>query len=276
MMPFEIQAHRGARSLYPENTIPAFVGAVEIGCPVIELDLVVSRDHRLVVAHDPWIDVGAEGAEGARDAGEAAPLRRYCYSMDYRQIASFDCGAVSPGFPLQRRINACRPTLPEVFDTVERHLRQLGRSGGMMYNLEVKSWPKMSGIAHPPPGIYAALVIADILESGLASRIRLQSFDSSILIEARKRLPDLTYGLLVEDPTVFGAFPGVPGFVPAYVNPHHTLLDRQLVCKLHDAGAKVIAWTVNSKDEMIRMRQIGADGIITDYPELALSLKELA
>ncbi|HWR02009.1 MAG TPA: glycerophosphodiester phosphodiesterase family protein [Chlorobaculum sp.] len=265
-MTFEIQAHRGARAFYPENTLQAFCKAADLGCRVIELDLVPSKDHRIVVAHDPWVLSSSDTEPSAR---------RYLYSMDYDQIAHLDCGAVSPDFPFQSRIRAVRPTLSEVFRTVEEHLCRIGRQSGMVYNLEVKSWPERDGEAHPGPADYAALVIRDIAASGLNGRIRLQSFDDRILYEAKRILPGLCYGLLVEDQAFFDSFPGRPGFIPDFVNPRLDLVDERLISRLHGFGTKVVVWTVNSTEEMVRMKRLGADGIITDHPEIALSMPDL-
>ena len=266
VMNFEIQAHRGARAFYPENTLQAFCKAADLGCRVIELDLVPSKDHRIIVAHDPW-------ALSSPDT--ETPSRRYLYSMDYDEIARLDCGAVSPDFPFQTRIRAVRPTLSEVFRTVEEHLCRIGRQSEMVYNLEVKSWPERDGQAHPDPAAYAALVIRDIAASGIEGRVRLQSFDDRILTEAKNVLPGLCYGLLVEDPIVLDSFPARPGFIPDYVSPQLDLVDESLISRLHGFGTKVVVWTVNSPEEMVRMKRLGADGVITDHPEIALFLPEL-
>ncbi|RXK87697.1 glycerophosphodiester phosphodiesterase [Chlorobaculum sp. 24CR] len=262
-MTFEIQAHRGARAFYPENTLQAFCKAVDLGCCVIELDLNVSRDLRLVVAHDPRVLAGGSSM-------------RSLYAMSYDEVALLDCGDPSPDFPLQQRVSAVRPELREVFRAVEARLRRAGRPGGMIYNLEVKSWPKLDGVAHPPPEEYASLVIRQIAASGLERRVRIQSFDARILAEAKRLSPDLCYGLLVEDRAALDAFPECPGFVPEYVNPRLDLVDESLVSRLHSLGAKVLAWTVNRPEDMLRMKRFGVDGLITDHPEIALHLPGLA
>ncbi|NTV02352.1 MAG: glycerophosphodiester phosphodiesterase [Chlorobiaceae bacterium] len=265
-MPFEIQAHRGARAFYPENTIQAFCKAADLGCRVVELDLVASKDHRILVSHDPWITAVLDGH----------PLRRLFYAMEYREIALLDCGTPSPDFPQQQRIEAFRPLLSEVFREVESHLCRIGLPGGMVYNLEVKSRAGLEGVAFPPPGEYAALVVEEIRESGLAGRVRLQSFDPRVVAEARRLMPELCFGLLVEELSALDGFPESTGFVPSYVNPHVSLVDGPLVDKLHRYGAKVVVWTVNDPEEMIRMRRLGVDGLITDHPETALHLPELS
>ncbi|NTW55361.1 MAG: glycerophosphodiester phosphodiesterase [Chlorobaculum sp.] len=264
-MTFEIQAHRGARAFYPENTLQAFCKAADLGCRVIELDLNVSRDLRLVVSHDPWVNLPDGDGTSKRDL----------YAMHYAEIARIDCGEPSPDFPLQQRVVAVRPELAEVFRAVEAHLRDAGCAGAMIYNLEVKSWPERDGVAHPPPEEYAALVIREIAASGLEHRIRLQSFDARIVAAAKRIAPELCYGLLVEDRAAFDSFPARPGFVPEYVNPRLDLVDEALVSWLHGLGAKVVVWTVNRPDDMLRMKRIGADGLISDHPEIALHLPGL-
>ncbi|HHE31781.1 MAG TPA: glycerophosphodiester phosphodiesterase [Chlorobaculum parvum] len=265
-MTIEIQAHRGARAFFAENTLQAFCKAADLGCCVIELDLCVSRDRRIVVSHDPWIETNSVGG----------PARHWLYSMNSDEIARFDCGVASPRFPLQQGVMAARPLLPEVFATVEAHLQRIGCPDAMIYNLEVKSWPDRDGIAHPSPAEYAALVLRDIAASGIEKRIRLQSFDERILSEAKALRPELIFGLLVEEPAVFDSFPERLGFVPEYVNPRFDLVDEALVERLHALGAKVVAWTVNAPEAMLRMRRLGVDGIITDHPEIALHLPGLA
>ena len=264
-MTFEIQAHRGARAFFPENTLQAFRKAADLGCRVIELDLNVSRDLRLVVSHDPWVNV---------PSGEGS-AKRFFYSMNFEEISRFGCGEPSPDFPRQQRVEAVRPELAEVFRAVEAHLRDAGRPGEMTYNLEVKSWPERDGEAHPPPIEYAALVLREIAASGLERRARLQSFDARIVAEAKRLMPDLCYGLLVENRAAFGSFPASPGFVPEYVNPRYDLVDEALVSWLHGLGAKVVVWTVNRPEEMLRMKRLGVDGLITDHPEIALHLPGL-
>lgn len=265
-MIFEIQAHRGARAFYPENTLQAFCKAADMGCRVIELDLVVSRDLHVVVSHDPWISCSSAD-------GMSAPT---IFSMSLEEIARFDCGAVSPAFPLQQSVRAVRPLLSEVFRTVEALLCGLGRPGAMIYNLEVKSWPEQVGRFHPDAREYAALVLREIAGSGLENRIRLQSFDDRLLREAWLLNPALCYGLLVDTIAILDDFPDRPGFVPEYVNPRFDLVDAALVSRLHALGAKVVAWTVNRPEEALAMKRSGLDGIITDHPELFMNMPGLA
>jgi glycerophosphoryl diester phosphodiesterase len=158
---------------------------------------------------------------------------------------------------------------------VESHLAKIGGAPAMIYNIEVKSWPRKDGVFHPEPCSYAQLLNAAIEGSGLAARIRLQSFDYRIVRELWKLSPEWCYGLLVDDLAGIGASLKGLGFAPAFLNPHYTLVDESLVHSLHEQGLRVIPWTVNDIDDMLLMKHSGVDGIITDHPEVALNLPGL-
>ena len=89
---FDLQGHRGARGLLPENTIPAFLLAVELGVTTVELDVVVTRDRRLVASHDPWFDPRICSPPDGRPVAEADRERLAIYRLDYDDVAAFDCG----------------------------------------------------------------------------------------------------------------------------------------------------------------------------------------
>ncbi len=243
-MCFEIQAHRGARLFFPENTLQAFLKAADLGVRVVELDLVVSKDHKIVVSHDPWLS-GPLGSDR---------LQYFLYDMTYSDIATF------------------KPLLSIIFTKVEAYMASEGMHGKMIYNLEIKSWPDKDGIYHPTPDRYASLVLRVAEDAGLSSRVRIQSFDYRVIREAWKLNSQLCYGLLIEEMKHMERFLPVLGFLPLYVNPHFSLVNRELTEYLHAKQIRMIPWTVNSREDMLKMKRIGAEGIITDYPELALAL----
>lgn len=273
-MRFEIHAHRGARSFFPENTLPAFLKAVELGVDAIELDLCVSRDKKLVVSHDPFMTPGRciDPSGFPVTAGDRDRYR--LYSMASTDIVRFDCGSVSGDFPGQRRVRAHKPLLEEVLGAVEGRLSEMNRPKGIRYNLEVKSWARGDGVLHPEPEEYACLV-CDLLErAGVALRAIVQSFDARILREVSRIAQDPALGLLVRgDGDVKAALDGL-GFVPDYLNPRYSLVSRELVESLHALGVRVVPWTVNDFSEMRELVGMGVDGIITDVPEVALGLRD--
>ena len=270
-MVFEIQAHRGARSFFPENTIQAFCKAADLGVRVVELDLVVSKDHEIVVSHDPWLS-GPHCSDPHGNPLSPEDRQQYLYDMAYRDIATYDCGLPHPSFTLQQRIVSSKPLLSMVFTRVDAWMASLGMEGRMIYNLEIKSWPDKDGIFHPAPDCYAALVVRLVEASGLSDRVRIQSFDYRVVREAWKLNPQLCYGLLIEESQNMDQVLRTLGFLPHYVNPHFALVDCTLAEYLHAQSIRMIPWTVNRKEDMLAMKHRGADGIITDYPELAFSL----
>lgn len=274
-MHFEIQAHRGARAFFPENTVQAFCKAADLGVRVIELDLLVTGDHQLVVSHDPWIGAPHCTVPDGRPLEEKDRECFCLYNMPYAEISAFGCGLPDPHFPQQQGIEACKPLLSDVFRQVDAHMLARRLPGRMIFNIELKSWPGRDKELHPPPEVYAFLVVEEIRRSAMASRVRVQSFDGRLIREVRRRYPELCYGLLVDEESRFGNFTVETGFVPAYVNPYFSLLSPELLERLHSEGVRVVPWTVNTPEDMLRLKCMGADGIITDHPELALQLKEL-
>ncbi|HCD36538.1 glycerophosphodiester phosphodiesterase [Chlorobium phaeovibrioides] len=258
--PFEVQAHRGGRLFFPENTLQAFCSAADLGFRVVELDLHVSRDRRIVVAHDPLLPSG-------KNLKGSGCSRQRIFSLTYSRIAGYDCGMPHPDFPLQQRIAAAPPLLSDVFACVEGHMADSGSGGEMVYNLEIKSWPQRDGIFHPPPRDYAALVLGVVRDAGMLHRVRLQSFDLRVVREVYRQAPDAACGLLAEKASSIRPALRRLGFTPRWLNPHSTLATRRLVRQLHARGMRVIPWTVNTPEEASRLRAIGADGIITDVAD---------
>ena len=271
-MAFEIQAHRGGRALFPENTLQAFCHAASLGIRVLELDILVSKDHQIVVSHDPWLSAPLCSDPHGQPLSLEDRFRYLLYEMRYADIASFDCGLPHPSFPGQVPVAAFKPLLSVVFSEVDSYMASACMKGRMIYNLEIKSWPDKDGLLHPPPDRYAALVVRLVEEAGLSARVRIQSFDGRVVREAWRLSPRICYGLLIDKPKNIGLLLPHLGFLPRYVNPHFSLVDREMAEALHEQGIGMIPWTVNRREEMLAMKQIGADGIITDYPERAISL----
>ncbi|NTW83307.1 MAG: glycerophosphodiester phosphodiesterase [Chlorobiaceae bacterium] len=271
-MTFEIQAHRGARSFFPENTIQAFCKAADLGITVIELDLVVSKDLEILVSHDPWLSGPLCSDPDGNPLGEEDRTRFVIYDMPYSEIISFDCGRPHPAFPGQQKIVSSKPLLSDVFRQVDDYMKQSGLTGKMIFNLEIKSLPQYDGLYHPAPLEFAMLVVRLVEDAGFQERVRIQSFDYRVVRDAWKLTSGLCYGVLISDQSNIAPFLQELGFVPHYLNPHHTLVDRKMVDGLHALGIKVIPWTVNREEDMLAMNRIGTDGFITDYPEKALTL----
>ncbi|MEM1042319.1 MAG: glycerophosphodiester phosphodiesterase family protein [Bacteroidota bacterium] len=270
---FDVQGHRGARGLAPENTIPAFRRALDLGVTTLELDTVVSADRVVVVSHDPTMSpvfcAHPDGRPVAPD--EEITL----FGLPYAEIARFDCGSrLTPRFPEQVLQPAAKPTLAEVVRFAEAYAHEHGRPP-VFYNVETKSTPEGDGRLHPPPGEFVRLLWEVVKTEGIAERFTLQSFDVRTLQEVRSLSLPVRLALLVEDT---GRSPekslhsglGALGFVPDIYSPDFRLVNEAVVAAAREAGMLVIPWTVNEVGDMERLRALGVDGLITDYPDRAL------
>lgn len=265
----DVQGHRGCRGLMPENSLPAFLHAIDLGVTTLEMDVVLSGDGQVVVSHEPWFSPEfCLDPQGKPLDAEGAPERYNLYRMDYAQIRSYDCGSKPHArFPGQRLQPTHKPTLDEVLLACEAHSR-----GKIRYNVEVKCSPEQVGIFHPDIDTFTRLVIEALEARGVQERCTLQSFAPDCLRAARRLRPQLTLALLVEsepDPTVAL---GNLGFDTPIYSPHYQLLDAKRIEELHRRGLKVIPWTVNDTKDMEQLVGWGVDGIITDYPDRLLEL----
>jgi glycerophosphoryl diester phosphodiesterase len=274
---FDVQGHRGARGLAPENTLPAFRRALELGVTTLEMDTVVSADEQVVVSHDPWFSsvfcAHPSGAPVRPD--EEADLR--IFAMPYARVARFDCGSRGhPDFPRQERQAAIKPLLRDVIRMAEAYAHRHGRPPAF-YNVETKSTPDGDGTLHPEPEAFVELLWEVVAREGVADRLTLQSFDVRTLQAARQMRLPIRLSLLVAD-TGRGLGESLRegvralGFAPHVYSPDFRLVDAAAVERAHADGMAVIPWTINVWDEMERLQALGVDGLITDYPDLGMRL----
>ena len=189
---FDVQGHRGARGLLPENTLPAFARALALGVTTLELDLAVSADRELVVSHEPWMSAEICRLPDGRPIRPDEEQDFKLFEMDYAEIAAFDCGSAGhPRFPEQRAQPARKPLLREVFALGEAYAAETGRP--VFYNVETKTQPERDGRFHPEPEPFVRLIAAEANRAGTGHRTTLQSFDVRTL-QAAARL-DLAFRL---------------------------------------------------------------------------------
>jgi glycerophosphoryl diester phosphodiesterase len=270
---FDLQGHRGARGLAPENTIPAFLKALEYPVTTLELDVVITADHQVVVSHEPWLN-----ALICLDAnGERIPLEKQkefnIYTMTLDEVQQCDCGRIgNPGFPEQVMQATVKPSLAQVFQIVEAYLEQEGRAQ-VRYNIEIKSSTAEDGVFHPNIELFSKLVFDVIENSGVhLNRILIQSFDFRVLKLWNEVYPDYHLAALVSNRDGWVKNIEQLGFTPAVYSPYYKFLSASDVAELHQAGMLVVPWTVNTTEEMRELLEWGVDGIITDYPDRAVVL----
>lgn len=272
--PFDIQGHRGARGLAPENTLVAFKLALELGVTTLELDTVISADHEVVVSHDPWMSSRICSRPDGIPISEEEEQAYLIYEMPYAEVARFDCGKRGhPDFPRQEPQAAIKPLLRDVIAFAEHYVRELGRSP-VRYNVETKSWPDGDRRLHPPPDTFVELIRKEVEEAGISDRFTLQSFDVRTLRVARQLDLPFQLSLLIapgsnSPESHLRAGLKALGFIPDIYSPDFHLVTDIVVQAAQAEGAWVIPWTVNEAEDMLRLQDLGVDGLITDYPDVA-------
>ena len=264
------QGHRGCRGLMPENTMPAFLKAVELGVSTLEFDIVISADRQIVVSHEPWMShvicSHPDGKPVTRSEGKKLNL----YKMDYNSIQQFDCGQRgNPDFPSQQQVKSVKPTLKLVVRSVERFSKE-NKYIQPKFNIEIKSTPKWYKTYTPEPKDFVGLVLTEVQRLGIENQVTLQSFDINVL-EELNRQPERQFMIsyLVKNGKNPVTNLAKLTFKPDIYSPFYKKLKEEFVKEAHDLGMKIIPWTVNTVEEMNQLISWGIDGIITDYPDLA-------
>jgi glycerophosphoryl diester phosphodiesterase len=288
-MAFDLQGHRGARGLEPENTLAAFRTALAIGVTTLELDLAMTKDGVLVISHDRRLNPDHTRGPDGKFLDAVGPA---IHSLTLAEVKRYDVGRLKPGtayaaaFPEQRGMDGVRiPALTELFDLVHREGAEHVR-----FNIETKLTPT-SGNETPDPETFTAAFVAAVREAGLNARVSLQSFDWRTLVVAHRVAPEIERICLTMDGGTGdtlqrgreGPSPWTAGFdiddfggsTPRLVaaagcpvwSPLFRDLTPQALAESKSLALKVIPWTVNERAEMARLIALGVDGLITDYPD---------
>ncbi|MDT4895147.1 MAG: glycerophosphoryl diester phosphodiesterase [Acidobacteriota bacterium] len=242
----EVIAHRGGGGQWPEETIFAFEQSLKIGVDVLEMDVHKTADDVLVLMHNKTIDQTTDGT------GLIAELK-------YDEIKELDAAA---RWPALRGTGIRVPSLREVFETFQ--------SRDVRMNIEIKQ-KEPSLVAH-----FGKL----IRDYEMTERVLVASGWNSVLHEFRRECPEVATSASVLEIAEFQALSRI--FDWDYrpntdaIQWHSKLIlpviTQRFVDKAHSLNLKVHAWTVNEPQEMERMRALGVDGIITDYPQTLLQL----
>jgi glycerophosphoryl diester phosphodiesterase len=281
---FELQGHRGARGLAPENTLAAFDVALALGVDTLELDTVVSADDVVVISHDPTLNPNfTRASDGNYVDAPGTPVR----SLKFADVQRFDVGRLRPGtryaqtYPEQRPADGERmPSLAQLFELVQ----QRGATG-VRFNIETKLNPLRPELA-PEPEAFARAVLDVARRHGALGRITLQSFDWRTLAAAQRLAPEVptvyltsqqSWGNNVADPrwTAGLRLAEHGGSVPRLVkaaggavwSPFHGDLTAAALNEAHTLGLRVVVWTVNEPADIDRLLDLGVDGIISDRPD---------
>ncbi|WP_234736373.1 glycerophosphodiester phosphodiesterase family protein [Tellurirhabdus bombi] len=276
-LPFDIQGHRGCRGLMPENSILAFLKALDLGVTTLELDVVISQDRKVVVSHDAYINSSFCLDPSGKPINKKSQEELNLYLMTYDAIKKYDCGSQgNSAFPQQQLLKATKPLLSEVIEAAESYRKQKNLPF-FAYSIEIKSTPKEYDVSQPQPAQFSDLVYAIILEQLPPERVILQSFDFNILAYWNEQIRAGRYqkvqlAALISTLKNVNTHLKALGFTPAIYSPYHLLVGKRKILRIHRKGMKVIPWTVNSPKRMKKLKAWGADGLITDYPDRAKAL----
>lgn len=270
---FDKQAHRGGRGLMPENTIAAHKNAIDLNT-TLEMDLQMSRDRKIVVSHDPFFNsdfvLTPEGKTMTKKDGRS----RLLFEMNYDSISKYDVGMKPhPGFPNQKKMHAIKPLLSVLIDSVERYANEKKHINH--YNIEIKSSPNGDGRFYPSLESYVDSALRIIIDKGIASRTMVQSFDVRALQLVHNKYPEIAISFLVSKVNKKDAAAYIQelGFKPEIFSPDYSLVTKDLVKTFHELNVRVIPWTPNTVEEIQQLKEMGVDGIITDYPNLFSEVK---
>lgn len=267
---FDKEGHRGCRGLMPENTIPAYLKAIDLGVTTLEMDAVITKDSQVIMSHEPFFNHEITTKPDGSYVTEAEERFLNIYRMNYADIKQFDVGLKPhPRFPQQQKLKTVKPLLKDVIDSVETYSARYGKQP-LQYNIETKCMPATDDIYHPKPGPFVELLMGVIKEKKIEERVMIQSFDIRSLQYLHEHYPAMKTALLIEetDTKSFALQLKDLGFIPTIYSPAYQLVTPLLVKQCHDTGIKIIPWTVNDKTEINRLKNLGVDGIISDYPNL--------
>jgi glycerophosphoryl diester phosphodiesterase len=237
----------------------------------LEMDVVITADSQVVVSHEPWID----RAICADATGDPVPEGKglNIYRMTYSEVSNYNCGILPhPRFPHQMKIPTFKPLLSEVISEAERFIAER-ELDPVSYNIEVKSTPDGDKGFHPEPQTFVRLVLREVEKAGISDRVIIQSFDVRSLRAVKEQSPTTPVAYLLSETDGFERDLERLGFVPEILSPYFRLVDEMMVKNCHTNGIRIIPWTVNDEDDMTELLEMGVDGIITDYPDVALTLK---
>lgn len=269
---FDKQGHRGCRGLMPENTIPAMLKALDLGVTTLEMDVVLTKDKKVILSHEPWFAQEITTKPDGKYMGEREERKFNIFWMTYEQTKDFDVGMKPhPRFPGQLKMKVTKPLLADVIDSVKKDM-MTRRRPFPFYNIETKTDPQFDGVFTATPAEIVDQLMAVIKEKQVEEYVIIQSFDFRTLQYLHEKYPAIKTAMLIEgdDARSFEEQVKALGFTPTIYSPEYSLVNEKLVKKCHQQGIKVIPWTVNERERIQALKAIGVDGIITDYPDLLL------
>jgi glycerophosphoryl diester phosphodiesterase len=267
---FDKQGHRGCRGLMPENTIPAMITALGLGVTTLEMDVVITKDKKVILSHEPFFNHEITTTEYGDYITEQQEKKLNIYNMTFEETQKYDVGLKAhPRFQQQKKMAATKPLLSQVFDTIQKEM-MVRKRPYPYFNIETKSTSATDNIYHPKPEEFVELLMAVIKEKQMEDFVIIQSFDYRTLMYLHQHYPIIKTALLIEENKYEDIKENLIAMelMPSILSPHFSLVNKKLIDGWHSHKRKVIPWTVNDKATIDKLKAMGVDGIITDYPNL--------
>lgn len=267
---FDFEAHRGGRGLMPENTIPAMRNAVDMPkVRTLEMDVHITKDGKVVVSHDPYFNANITTTPDGKFITAQEGQKLILYQMNYDDIRKYDVGMKPyPDFARQKKIPAGKPLLSDLVDAAEGEAKAKGRS--IYYNIEIKSKKTTDNTHHPVPEVFVEKLLAVLTQKNILGRTVIQSFDVRPLQVLHEKYPSVKTSFLVDKDGGSKVNEQLEklGFTPTVYSPVYTVVNKEVVDACHRQNMLIVPWTVNTKEEIQRLVDLGIDGVISDYPDL--------
>lgn len=269
----DLQGHRGARGLFPENTIPAFKYAIEQKMTTLELDTNLTKDGNLIVYHDSFIN-----SDLCIDSKKNPAQSTRILDMTLEDLKKLDCGSlINKKFPEQTLIPGTKLiSLSELFDFVKQYEADHPDIQKLHFNIETKF---ESAPNHEYLERFATIIVQLIENADVVDRTIVQSFALEILPMIKKRNPKLKTAALFQPSYVQGILMmmGLNSIRSKIIkktekagadiiSPYHLYANLFFIQTCHQKNIRVIPWTVNERDKILTLLNNGVDGIISDYP----------
>ncbi len=267
---FSYEGHRGARGLYPENSVGAMKVAIDLPkVTTLEMDCHITKDKKVIVFHDDYLNPKFVTYTNGQEL-KGKDIKGLIYDYTWEELVKFDLGLKgNVDFPQQKKVSTKISLLADLIDEAEAYAKT-SRKSPLYYNIETKSSEKKDHVAHPGPQEFSDLVLQVIIEKGIAPRTVIQSFDKRTIQYINKTYPQIKTSYLTDgkNQKTIDQLIEELGFKPFIISPYYKLVDAKFIEDAHKRGLKVVPWTVNTKEEIRTLEVLKVDGIISDYPNL--------
>ncbi|WP_237249502.1 glycerophosphodiester phosphodiesterase family protein [Sphingobacterium faecale] len=267
---FSYEGHRGARGLYPENSIGAMKLAIDLPkVTTLEMDCHITKDKKVVVYHDDYLNPKFVTYKNGQEL-RGKDIKGIIYSYTWDELKGFDLGLKgNKDFPDQKKVATPIALLKDLIKESEAYTKEKKRPS-MFYNIETKSRDGKDHEWHPAPQEFSDLILEVVIEQGIAPRTVIQSFDKRTIQYINKTYPQIKTSYLIGEKNSKSIKELVAelGFTPFIISPHYSIVNASFIKEAHDLGIKIIPWTVNDKKRITELETLKVDGIISDYPNL--------